>query len=131
MTTSAEDRRIAAMKAKATPVVSCVGARLSPLRLLAGCSWLDLYALVLVLAEAADPVKLRAVVEATEDSTEVTEMDLVLRKAHRKAQDLRALGLRIADMPADVARGERAYLRRRKVARRLETQAATTGKAAA
>lgn len=58
---------IAAAKSAAVPVASCVAARVPPDHLLEGRSWEELAALVIVLAEAADPVRLRAITEEPED----------------------------------------------------------------
>jgi len=71
-------------KSLATPVVSCVQARLSPAHLLDRCSRDDLAALVIVLAEAADPGVLRAVVTSGDDDgrPDLSRRDVALRKAH-------------------------------------------------
>lgn len=84
---------IARAKRLATPVTSCVAARIRPDHLIGDATWEELYALVVVLAEAADPVALRAVVSATEDSPDVTDRDVLLMKAHAHAVALRKEGL--------------------------------------
>jgi len=58
---------IARAKSLAIPVASCVAARLRPDHLLRDASRDELAALVIVLAEAADPVVLREVVKAQDD----------------------------------------------------------------
>jgi hypothetical protein len=55
---------IAKAKSLAIPVASCVAASIRPSRLLEGRSRDELMALVIVLAEAVDPVRLREVVSA-------------------------------------------------------------------
>ena len=86
MTLDRRDALVAAAKARATAVVSCVHARLSPSHILGKCTRDDLQALVIVLAEAADPAVLRAVVAATEDGPVVTDLMVRLRRAHRSAR---------------------------------------------
>lgn len=84
---------IARAKRAAVPVMSCVAASLPPAHIIGGMSRAELAALVIVLAEAADPHKLRAVVEAADDGTPgVTDLDLVYRRAHREAARLRGAG---------------------------------------
>jgi hypothetical protein len=82
---------IAAAKARATAVVSCVQNRLSPSHVIDGCSPADVLALVVVLAEAADPAVLRAVVTAREDDgrPDLTWRQAKLREAHSQAVQLR------------------------------------------
>src|ERR1700748_1211150 len=82
---------IAAAKARATAVVSCVQARLSPSHILDGCTQADLRALVIVLAEAADPGVLRAVVEVRDDDgrPDMTRYQAKLREAHSQVVQLR------------------------------------------
>jgi len=64
---------IARAKAKAIPVASCVAASLRPDHLFADVAPEDLEgilkALVIILAEACDPVRLREVVSARDDGT--------------------------------------------------------------
>jgi hypothetical protein len=82
---------IAAAKARATAVVSCVQARLSPHHVLDTCSRDDLVALIMILAEAADPGILRAVVTVAEDDgrPDLTRHQAKLREAHSQAVQLR------------------------------------------
>ena len=82
---------IAAAKARATAVASCVQARLSPRHILDGCSRDDLAALVIVLAEAADPAVLRAVVSVSDDDgrPDLARHQAKLRKAHTEVVQLR------------------------------------------
>jgi hypothetical protein len=88
------DALIVRAKAIATPVVSCVAARLRPDHLLARRTKAELAALVIVLAEAADPVTLRAVVaEQDDDRTPgATDRTVMLRKAHAEVQRMRIAG---------------------------------------
>lgn len=82
---------IAAAKARATAVVSCVQARLSPSHILDGCTEADLRALVIVLAEAADPGVLRVVVDVRDDDgrPDMTRYQAKLREAHSQVVQLR------------------------------------------
>ena len=81
---------VAAAKAKATAVVSCVQARLSPSHVLGDCP-ADLQALIIVLAEAADPAVLRAVVGVSDDDgrPDLTRHQAKLREAHSQVVQLR------------------------------------------
>ena len=97
-------------KALATPVTSCIAASLRPDHLLSGCTWDEMAALVVVLAESADLTRLRAVVEATEDGPVVTGQDVMLRKAHAEVERLRRDDMAV---PARLMRLEREYQRRR------------------
>lgn len=83
---------VARAKSLATPVVSCVAARIRPDHLIRDASRDELLALVIVLAEAADPVRLRLVTEAVEDGRDFTERDVLLRKAHSRVNALQASG---------------------------------------
>ena len=82
---------IAWAKRKATPVASCVAARIRLDHLsLRDASYDELLALVVVLSDAVDPVALRAVTEGKDDgSPAVTDRDLMLRKAHAECVRLR------------------------------------------
>lgn len=82
-------------KSLAIPVASCVAARIRPDHLIGNASWEELAALVVVLAEAADPVRLRAVVDAREDGPDITDRDVMLRKAHAHAVALRKAGMAV------------------------------------
>ena len=84
MNAAARAPLVAAAKARATAVVSCVQSRLSPCHILDRCSRDDLVALVVVLAEAADPAVLRAVVDVRDDDgrPDLTRLDAKLREAH-------------------------------------------------
>ena len=95
MTPAEADALIVAAKRLAVPVASCVAARIRPDHLLAGKSWDELRALVVVLADAVDPVRLRAVVEAGEGGPAVTDRDVQLRKAHAEAVRLREAKLEV------------------------------------
>jgi hypothetical protein len=67
MTPARKAALITRAKAVAIPVASCVAARLRPDHLLPSLSRAELMALVIVLAEAADPAVLREVVHAEGD----------------------------------------------------------------
>jgi hypothetical protein len=122
-----EDALIARAKSLAIPVASCVAASLRPDHLLRASTKDgllakdELLALVIVLAEAADPVRLREVVAAGED--EVTPPDpreLVLRRAHADAASLRSRGLPV---PPVLGLLECEYLSGRKAAQRAREAA--------
>jgi hypothetical protein len=82
---------IARAKQLAIAVTSCVAARLRPDHLLRDASWEELAALVVVLAEAADPAVLRAVVSVSDDDgrPDLTRHQAKLREAHSQAVQLR------------------------------------------
>ncbi len=82
---------IARAKARATAVTACVQARLSPAHILGECSRADLTALVVVLAEAADPAVLRAVVSVCDDDgrPDLSRHQAKLREAHSQVVQLR------------------------------------------
>lgn len=86
---------IARAKQLAGPVASCVAARISPQHLTADLTTEQLHALVIVLADAVDPVRLRAVVQAAEDGPDVTDQVMRLRAAHALAEQHRKAGLEI------------------------------------
>jgi hypothetical protein len=108
---------IAAAKARATAVVSCVQARLSPSHILDRCSREDLAALVIVLAECADPAVLRAVVNARDDDgkPDLSRREVMLRKARTEAARLRRGNQHV---PARIGDLEREYWRTQKGAER-------------
>lgn len=90
MTPESRSAAVAVAKSKAVPVASCVAARLRPDHLgLRQMSQDELIALVLVLAAAADPVALRAVVAAPDDGyPDASERNL--KAAHAECNRLRA-----------------------------------------
>jgi hypothetical protein len=93
--TPAERARLVAWaKKKAVPVASCVAARIRLDHLsLRDATHDELLALVVVLADAADPVALRAVCAGKDDGGPVvTDRDLNLRRAHAECERLRAEG---------------------------------------
>ena len=101
-------------KSLATPVVSCVQARLSPAHLLGRCARVDLEALVVILAEAADPAVLRAVVTVRDDGRpDLSRRDAMLRKAHTEVVQLRKKRLPV---PVRLRRLDNAYRLQRKQA---------------
>ena len=74
----------------AVPVTSCVAANLAPAHLLAGLSRDELLALVVVLADCAEPGRVRAVVAAEDDGRpSPSGHDLRLRAAHREFERMR------------------------------------------
>jgi hypothetical protein len=85
---------MARARSLAIPVHSCVTARIRPDHLIGrdAASRDELAALVILLAEAADPVRLRAVVNATEDGPDVTDGELRLREGHAQVNALRRAG---------------------------------------
>jgi len=85
---------IARAKSAAIPVSSCVAARIPPAHIIGGMTRDELTALVIVLAEAADPARLRVVVRAEDDGRPgVTDLDLTYRAAHTEAGRLRTARL--------------------------------------
>lgn len=77
---------VARAKAVAVPVASCVAASLAPAHLTGSMTRDELAALVVVLAEAAEPGRLRAVV-AAQDGDGIPSpgpQELTLRRAHRE-----------------------------------------------
>jgi hypothetical protein len=107
---------IARAKRAAVPVASCVAASISPAHIVGGMSRDELLALVVVLAEAADPVRLRTVVQAADDGLPgVTDLELQYRAAHAEAVRLRTAGLPV---PLAVRALDSAYRRSREQADR-------------
>lgn len=123
MTRAARDDLISWAKRRAVPVASCVAARIRPDHLIGDATRKELLALVLVLAEAADPVTLRAVVGASEDGPDITDEDVRLLKAHAHAEALRKAGM---PLPVQVRALDSEYRRRRKAAA-AEAAAAEAG----
>lgn len=93
MTPAQRNALIARAKRLAIPVTSCVAASLRPDHLLAARTRAELLALVVVLAEAADPVKLKAVTEAPGDTglPPMSREDM-LRAAHAEYSRLLRAG---------------------------------------
>ena len=85
---------IAWAKRKAMPVHSCVTASLRPDHLIGEAGVNELKALVIVLAEAVDPVKLRAVVNAADEPVRIDRAEM-LRRAHADATALRKAGQKV------------------------------------
>lgn len=102
---------MARARSLAIPVHSCVTARIRPDHLIGeeAASRDELAALVILLAEAADPARLRAVVNATEDGPDVTDEELRLRTAHAQSGVLRRAGqpvpLRLRLLDSEYRRG--------------------------
>ena len=92
MTSRQRAALIAWAKSKAIPVYSCAAAGLSPGHLLEGATGPQLAALVEILAEAADPGKLREIVARKDRCQSPAEREAQLRKAHSEATALRRAG---------------------------------------
>lgn len=103
---------VARAKSLAVPVTSCVAARIPPAHLIGDMTRDELAALVIVLAEAVDPVRLRAVAAAGED--EEDPEDERLRQAHAKAMNLRRMG---RPVPMLLRAAENDYHKRRRAER--------------
>jgi hypothetical protein len=120
---------IARAKSLAVPVASCVAGSLPPAHLLESLSRDEMAALIVVLAEAADPTRLRVVVEASDDGRpEVGQQELMLRRAHREFSRIRREG---GEPTARLARLERAYQAgaKRRQRERQEAEAAAIASA--
>ena len=102
---------LASAKQAAFPVVTCVHNRLRPYRLLRDKSWAELYALVVVLADAADPAAVWEVANMPDDGSEKAARAAVLRKAHAKAEAYREMRKKV---PPHLVVLEREYWRWRK-----------------
>lgn len=111
-------------KQVAVPVVSCVQARLSPGQMLGDLTADELQALVIVLADAADPAIVKAIADAAADDGRpcVEDRDLLLRTAHAQAQRYRGMG---RTPPTRVAVLEREYYSRRRHAQRAAAKQAS------
>jgi hypothetical protein len=114
MTPAERDALIARAKFVAPVVVKCVEGRLSPGHITRKLSREEIEALVLVLADAVDPVRLRVVVSADEDGPDVTDRDLLLRRAHADAKAYRRDG---KPVPEHVRRLDNEYHERGKLRR--------------
>jgi hypothetical protein len=121
LTPAERNALIARAKQLAVPVASCVAARVSPARLIGAASRDELAALVVVLAEAADPVKLRTVAAAGEDDPDVTDIDLLLRQAHAQRMALYRAGVPV---PEKIRRLDSAYTKRRRMRKQQRKEAA-------
>jgi hypothetical protein len=102
---------IARAKQLAVPVVSCVAASLRPDHLRREMSADEMWALVIVLAEAADPARLREIVKAADDGTpDPSGRAAMLARAHAECDRLRRaaqpvpLRLRVLDSEYQAAR---------------------------
>lgn len=106
---------IARAKRAAEPVARSVAGGLPVDWLIGDMDREQLLALVLVLADAADPARLRAVVRAEDDDAPgVTDADLKLRAAHAEAVRLRKAK---RPVPFQVRVLDTAYCQARKQAR--------------
>ena len=129
MTPSDRAALITRAKQLAIPVASCVAASIHPGHLTTGCTRDELAALVVVLAEAVDPVRLRAVVAATEDSPSPPPpgRELMLRRAHADVSSLREQDLpvppQLALLECEYQNGQRQARRERTAAREAEARA--------
>lgn len=86
LTPADRDALIARAKRLAVPVASRVAARIHPGHLIGDLSREELLALVVVLAEAADPVTLRTVAQASEDGPEAATVSVMPRQVPPPAQ---------------------------------------------
>ena len=105
---------IAWAKRKAVPVTSCVNAGISPEHVLEDASEARYAALVVVLAAAVDPVRLRAVLAAEDDGTPAEVQDEALKWAHAEVARLREAKRPI---PPALARLEYRYQEQSRAAR--------------
>jgi hypothetical protein len=80
---------IAWAKRKAVPVTSCVNAGICPEHLLEDATEAQYAALVIVLAAAVDPVRLRTVLAAEDDGTPAEVTEEALKWAHAEVRRLR------------------------------------------
>lgn len=115
MTPAGRAALIARAKSLAGPVASCVAARVRTDHLLSGLSWDELAALVVVLADAADPVWLREVT-AADDGPSPSKQEVLLLRAHARAESLRKAGM---EVPTEVRLLDSEYRRNRKRAQEL------------
>lgn len=114
MTPAERNALIARAKRLSIAVASSVAADIRPDHLIGDASRDLLAALVIVLAEAADPVRLRAVAEASDDDRVPADRDAMLRAAHAHAIWLRRIG---EPVPARVRLLDNEYRAERKQAR--------------
>ena len=80
---------IAWAKRKAVPVTSCVNAGVCPEHVLEDATEARYAALVVVLAAAVDPVRLRAVLAAEDDGTPAEVTEDALKWAHAEVARMR------------------------------------------
>ena len=111
---------IAWAKRKAVPVTSCVNAGICPEHVLGDATEARYAALVVVLAAAVDPVRLRAVLAAEDDGTPAEVTEEALRWAHAEVRRLREARQPI---PGPLVRLEHRYQEHSRAARR-ESRAA-------
>jgi hypothetical protein len=129
MTPAARSALIERAKRAATPVASCVAARISPAHILAAMAREEVDALVIVLADAVDHALLRAVVEADDDGRPgLSDLDARYRAGHAEAVRLRAAKLPV---PNQVRVLDSGYYRGRKQARQNLAATAETDMEAA
>ena len=107
-------------KRKAVPVTSCVNAGICPEHVLDDATEDRYAALVIVLAAAVDPVRLRTVLAAEDDGTPAEVTGEALKWAHAEVRRLREAGRPIS--PA-LGRLEWQYQEQSRAAR-LESHAA-------
>lgn len=118
LTPADRDALVARAKSLAVPVTSCVAARIPPAHLIGDMTRDELAALVIVLAEAVDPVRLRTTVRAVDDGAPgLTDLDLKCRAAHTEAGRLRSRRLPV---PPAVSRLDGIYRSRLKATRKAD-----------
>ena len=116
MTGVDRDALVARAKQLAVPVANCTAAGIPPSHLIGDASWHELFALVLVLADAADPARLRAVCAARDGGgTPEGEWER-LRRAHAKAEAMRRAGI---PRPLTLRAADGQYRARLRAARKL------------
>jgi hypothetical protein len=131
LTPAARAALIAKAKRAATPVASCVAARIGVGHILGTMTRAEVDALVIVLADAVDHALLRAVVQAENDGRPgLSDLDARYRAGHAEAVRLRAAKLPV---PVAVRTLDSGYYRGRKQARQelAATETTTTGETAA
>jgi len=106
---------IARAKEVAVPVANCTAAGIPPSHLIGDATWHELYALVLVLADAVGHEALRQACAVSDDTALERLEEERLRKAHSEAVRLRNAGLPV---PLAVRAADSAYYAWRKAERR-------------
>lgn len=120
MSPAEREALIVRAKRLAVPVASCVRAGVSFGHLIDGLSAAELLALVTVLGECADPVRLKAVTAAPGDTGMPPESrESVLRRANAEYERLCRAGL---DVPYEVRLLRNEYRRECKLRREAATE---------
>jgi hypothetical protein len=114
VTAAEREALIARAKQLAVPVANCTAAGIPPAHLIGDATWHELFALVLVLADAADHEALRQACAVSDDAGRERLEEERLRKAHAEAVRLRNAGLPV---PLAVRAADSAYYAWRKAER--------------